>query len=128
MIHRAISGSIERFTGVLIEHYVGVFPFWLAPVQIQLVTVGGDHKLFTQDVQDKLLEANIRVEIDSSDEGVGKKIRTAAINKIPWTIVIGDKEVAGGDFTVNVFGVDEDLKIKAGELIKQAQKFAKFPV
>lgn len=128
MIHRAILGSIERFIGVIIEHYAGAFPFWLAPVQIRLATVSEVFIPFAEKLLDELVEADIRVELDDSNEKVGKKIRDAASMKIPWTIVIGQKEVDGGDFKVNVFGQEEDVMIKADELIAKAVEARCLPI
>jgi threonyl-tRNA synthetase len=90
LIHRALFGSLERFIGVLVEHYGGAFPFWLAPVQIRIIPVGEDHREAAQAVAGKLGE--FRVEVDDSDETVGKRIRNAEVEKIPYVIVFGDKE------------------------------------
>jgi threonyl-tRNA synthetase len=89
MIHRASFGSLERFIGILIEHYAGAFPFWLAPVQVRVIPVGEDHR-----VPAHALAARIpyRVEVDDSDETVGKRIRNAEVEKIPYVVVYGDKE------------------------------------
>lgn len=127
VIHRAILGSTERFLGILIEHYGGVFPFWLAPVQIRLATVSEEFAGFAHDLQSQLQSNGLRVELDDSDEKVGKKIRNAATMKIPWTMVIGQKEKKGGDFTVNVFGQEEHLVISAKELLDHAKQQAQFP-
>jgi threonyl-tRNA synthetase len=90
VIHRALLGSLERFTGVLIEHYAGAFPFWLAPVQIRIIPVGEDHREAVHALKERLAE--YRVEIDERDETVGKRIRDAEVEKIPYVIVYGDKE------------------------------------
>jgi threonyl-tRNA synthetase len=91
VIHRALLGSLERFTGILIEHYAGAFPFWLAPVQIRILPVGEDHRPAARELKEKGL-ADYRVEVDERDETVGKRIRDAEIEKIPYVIVYGDKE------------------------------------
>jgi threonyl-tRNA synthetase len=91
VIHRALLGSLERFTGILIEHYAGAFPFWLAPVQIRIIPVGEDHRAPARELKEKGL-ADHRVEVDERDETVGKRIRDAEIEKIPYVIVYGDKE------------------------------------
>ena len=127
MVHRAISGSIERFISVLIEHYSGAFPFWLSPEQIRMATVNEEHVEAAKKILFELTEVGVRATLDSSNEKVGKKIRSAAMSKIPWTIVIGQKEVDGGDFKVNVFGQDEDRVIKASELIETAKQESQFP-
>jgi threonyl-tRNA synthetase len=90
VIHRALFGSLERFIGILIEHYAGAFPFWLAPVQIRVIPVGEGHRPAAQALAEKLDE--LRVEVDERDETVGKRIRDAEVEKIPVTIVYGDKE------------------------------------
>ncbi|HEY6068603.1 MAG TPA: threonine--tRNA ligase [Gaiellaceae bacterium] len=90
VIHRALLGSLERFAGILIEHYAGAFPFWLAPVQIRIIPVGQDHRDAAHALEGQL--AGYRVEIDERDETVGKRIRDAEVEKVPYVIVYGDKE------------------------------------
>jgi threonyl-tRNA synthetase len=90
VIHRALFGSLERFMGILIEHYGGAFPVWLAPVQVRVVPVGEDHRDAALALAEKLGE--FRVEVDDSDETVGKRIRNAEVEKIPYVVVWGDKE------------------------------------
>jgi threonyl-tRNA synthetase len=90
VIHRALYGSFERFIGILVEHYGGAFPFWLAPVQIRIIPVGEGHRAAAHELEEKLGEH--RVEVDERDETVGKRIRDAEVEKIPVTIVYGDKE------------------------------------
>jgi threonyl-tRNA synthetase len=90
VIHRALLGSLERFIGILIEHYGGAFPFWLAPVQIRIIPVGEDHREAAHALAEKL--PDFRVEVDDSAETVGKRIRNAELEKIPYVIVYGDRE------------------------------------
>ncbi|MDF2752452.1 MAG: threonyl-tRNA synthetase [Gaiellaceae bacterium] len=90
VIHRALLGSLERFIGILIEHYGGAFPLWLAPVQVQIIPVGEGHRAAARALAEKL--SDFRVEVDDSDETVGKRIRNAEVEKIPYTIVYGDRE------------------------------------
>jgi threonyl-tRNA synthetase len=90
VIHRALFGSLERFIGILIEHYAGAFPLWLAPVQVRVIPVGADHRPAAQALAEKLGE--FRVEVDDSDDTVGKRIRSAEVEKIPYVVVWGDKE------------------------------------
>jgi threonyl-tRNA synthetase len=94
VIHRALLGSLERFTGILIEHYAGAFPFWLAPVQIRIIPVGEDHRAPARELKERGL-ADYRVEVDERDETVGRRIRDAEIERIPYVIVYGDKESEG---------------------------------
>ena len=93
MLHRVILGAIERFMGVLIEHYVGAFPLWLSPVQAVIVTVTDKHIPHGERVYQELMEAGIRVERDFRNEKLGFKIREAQVQKIPYMLVIGDREV-----------------------------------
>jgi threonyl-tRNA synthetase len=90
VVHRALYGSFERFIGILVEHYGGAFPFWLAPVQLRIIPVGDDHREAAHAVAERLGE--YRVEVDERDETVGKRIRDAEVEKIPYVIVYGDKE------------------------------------
>ena len=90
VIHRALLGSLERFAGILIEHYAGAFPFWLAPVQIRIIPVGEDHREPARALKQRL--GDYRVEVDERDDTVGKRIRDAEMEKIPYVIVYGDKE------------------------------------
>jgi threonyl-tRNA synthetase len=94
VIHRALFGSLERFIGILIEHYGGAFPFWLSPVQVRVVPVGEDHRPAAHELAATLRNAGFRVEVDDRDETVGKRIRDAELEKIPKTVVYGDKESA----------------------------------
>jgi len=90
VIHRASFGSLERFIGILIEHYAGAFPFWLAPIQVRVIPVGEDHRDAASDLVRRL--DPYRGDVDDSDDTVGKRIRTAEVQKVPYVIVYGDKE------------------------------------
>jgi threonyl-tRNA synthetase len=96
MIHRALFGSIERFFGVLLEHYAGAFPAWLSPVQVMGIPIATAHQEYLFGVADQLKAAGIRVEVDASDERMQKKIRTAQQQKIPFMLIVGDDDVAKG--------------------------------
>jgi threonyl-tRNA synthetase len=100
MIHRAILGSLERFTAVLIEHYAGAFPLWLAPEQVRLVPVADRHVEHARGLASRLSDAGLRAEVDESGETVGKKVRSAQLAKAPYVLVIGDKEIDSGELTV----------------------------
>lgn len=100
MIHRAIAGSLERFLSVIIEHFAGAFPLWLSPVQVRVLTVSDKHKAYAEEVYETLREAGIRTELDDSDESLGKKIRNAKTEKLPYFLVIGDKEIESKNVTV----------------------------
>ena len=100
IIHAAIFGSIERFIGILTENYAGNFPFWLSPVQIKIIAVGEKHLNYCRKLQQDFKENNLRTEIDEENETVGKKIRQAIAEKIPYIIVIGDREVESDNLSV----------------------------
>ena len=104
MIHRAILGSIERFMALLIEHTGGAFPLWLSPMQSRIVTVTDQQKPYAANVCDRLLEAGWRVELDDRNEKLGFKIREAQLAKIPYALVIGDKEVQNGTLSARKRG------------------------
>ena len=104
VIHRAVNGTFERMLGMLIEHYSGDFPLWLAPEQVRLATVSEEKKIvkYATELAAKMAQAGLRVELDLSNETVGKKIRSAEVMKIPYTLVIGEKEVKSGKLTPRV--------------------------
>jgi threonyl-tRNA synthetase len=92
VIHRALLGSLERFIGILVEHYGGAFPTWLAPVQVRIVPVGENHGEGARAVADELRTAGLRVELDDRDDTVGKRIRDAEVEKVPYVVVYGERE------------------------------------
>ena len=96
MIHSAKFGSIERFLGVLVEHYAGAFPPWLAPVQVVGIPVAERHDGYLRDVARRLEAAGIRVEVDDSDDRMQKKIRNAQLQKVPFMVIAGDKDIEEG--------------------------------
>lgn len=124
MIHRALMGSLERFFGILIEHYAGAFPLWLAPRQAAVLTIAERHADFALTVAGKLKSEGIRVEANTENEKIGYKIREAAVRKIPYLVIIGDREIAEGRITVrkrngeNIgpFGPEEFLSMLKEEI------------
>ena len=100
VIHRAISGSLERFMGVMIEHFAGNFPLWLSPIQVKVIPVRTNHNEYAKQVFELLKENNIRAELDDAEENLGGKVRDAKNNKIPYWIVIGDKEIEADKITL----------------------------
>lgn len=96
MIHRVVLGSIERFIGIITEHYAGAFPMWLAPVQVKVLAIGEGHVEYANKVKDALEANHIRVEVDARNEKIGYKIREAQLKKVPYMLVVGDKEMADG--------------------------------
>jgi threonyl-tRNA synthetase len=100
MIHRALLGSMERFAGILIEHYAGRFPAWLAPTQIAVLPVSDPHLGYARRVAGELEAAGVRVRVDERGESVGRKIRDAELAKIPLMLVVGEREEAAGTASV----------------------------
>ena len=100
MIHRVVFGSIERFIGVITEHYAGAFPTWLAPVQVKILPITDRAADYCSELKEKLDAAGYRVEVDSRNEKIGYKIRGAQLEKIPYMLVIGDKETEAGTVAV----------------------------
>jgi threonyl-tRNA synthetase len=131
MIHRALMGSLERFFGVLIEHYAGAFPLWLAPVQAEILTISERYTDYAVTLSERLRSEGIRSEVNVENEKIGYKIRNATLRKVPYLVIIGDKEVTEqkvtvrklsgeniGPFTIDEFiGIIEDrVKNKSNEL------------
>jgi threonyl-tRNA synthetase len=100
VIHRAIFGSFERFIALLIEHYAGAFPLWLAPVQAVVVPIADRHGGYAETVATRLRDAGLRIEVDARQEKMGYKIREAQLRKIPYMLVTGDREAAEGAVAV----------------------------
>jgi threonyl-tRNA synthetase len=108
MIHRALMGSFERFIGILIEHYAGELPLWLAPVQALALPIADRHVPYSRLVVAELAGRGVRAEIDDRTESVGRKIRDAELSKAPYMLVVGDKEAESGEASVRHHG-DGDL-------------------
>jgi threonyl-tRNA synthetase len=124
MLHRALLGSVERFMGVLIEHYAGAFPIWLAPVQVVVIPISERHHVYAQQVLEKLTAAGLRGEVDDRNEKMGYKIREAQTSKIPYMLVVGDKEAQSGQVSVrNRFQGDEGAQ-SLDSVIEKIRGFA----
>ncbi len=129
MLHRVIFGSIERFIGVLIENYAGAFPTWLAPVQVKVLPIADSHKEYAEKVKEELENVGIRVEIDERNEKIGYKIREAQLEKIPYMLVLGDKEKAANsvgvrsrkDGDIGAMPIDEFI----AKVVEEIETFAK---
>ena len=106
MLHRALFGSVERFFGVLVEHYAGAFPTWLSPVQVRILPVALAHEEYAQKVSDSLAAQALRVDISEASDQLGKRIRTAKLEKIPYVLVVGDEDVSAQTVGVNARGAD----------------------
>ena len=122
MIHRVVFGSIERFIGVLIEHYAGAFPAWLAPVQVKILPVVEKHISYADEIAKLLEENGIRVEIDHRNEKIGYKVREAQMEKVPYMLVVGDKEMENKDVAVRSRKDGDQGSIPANDFIEKIKK------
>jgi len=124
MIHRALMGSFERFIGILIEHYAGEFPVWLAPVQAIALPIADRHNDAAGQVVAKLRDAGLRAELDDRTESVGRKIREAELRKIPFMLVVGDREAEEGTVAVRRHGVGDEGSVPADEFVARLGEMA----
>lgn len=122
VIHRAIFGSLDRFFGILIEHFKGAFPLWMAPIQVNLIGVSKNNINYLKQIQEVLVQENIRVNIDNRDEKLGKKIRESQMNKIPYTIVVGDEEQNNNSLSARKYGQSENISKDITTFIKELKK------
>jgi len=124
MVHRALMGSLERFFGVLVEHYAGAFPLWLAPVQVSVLTISEKHGEYAERIASGLFQKGIRIELDADSEKIGNKIRKSTVKKVPYAIVIGDKEMEQGSLSLRKrngenagpFAIDELISFLCEEI------------
>ena len=119
MVHRAILGSMERFIGILIEHYGGKLPFWLCPEQIIIANIADKHVEFARKIEKELVESNFRCFLDLRNEKIGYKIRELIIAKVPYVVIIGDKEVSSGNISVREYDGTEHELISVDDFIKK---------
>jgi len=122
MIHRALLGSIERFVGVLLEHFSGALPLWLSPVQLEIINVGSGHRQYAKEIYSQLLENNIRASISDENLTVSKRIREAEIQKIPYILIVGDKELKNKTVNVRHYRRGQEGEIKIEKLIEKLKK------
>ena len=119
MIHAAIFGSFERMIGILLESYAGVLPLWLAPIQAIVLPIADRHTKYAQEIVKELLIAGVRAEIDNRTESIGRKIRDAEMQKIPYMLIIGDKEIEAKKVAVRKYGEGDKGQIDTSKLIKE---------
>ena len=125
MVHRALFGSVERFFGVLIEHYAGAFPMWLAPVQVGLVPISEKHLAYAEKVKAELQSIGLRVELDGRNEKMNAKIREFQLQKVPFTLVMGDKEAEAGAVSVRTRGKGDEGSVPLASFVERAQGLVK---
>jgi threonyl-tRNA synthetase len=122
VLHRAVTGTTERFLGVIIEHFAGAFPAWLAPVQAVLIPIADRHVSYVQEVAEKLKQAGLRVQVDDRSERMNAKIRDAQKQKIPYMLVVGDKEMEGGLVALRLRSGDNPGPLSVEEFLKHTER------
>jgi threonyl-tRNA synthetase len=125
MVHRALYGSVERFFGVLIEHYAGAFPVWLSPVQSVVIPISERHHDYAKKVGDTLKAAGVRAEVDARNEKMNAKIREHALQKVPYLLVVGDKEAEAGKVNVRTRGKEKTEDLALGEFVERIRTLIK---
>jgi threonyl-tRNA synthetase len=120
MVHRAIYGSMERFFAILLEHYKGLYPFWLAPVQVRVLTITDEQKEYAATIVAALKKAGIRTEMDMSSDPLSGQIKVAQLDKIPWMIVLGKKEVEQNTVTLRYFDGKQEFGVTLDGLLEKA--------
>jgi len=122
MVHRALYGSVERFFGVLIEHYAGAFPVWLSPVQVAMIPIAERHAAYAEQVASQLRAAGVRVEVDSRNEKMNAKIREHAMQKVPFLLVVGDKESEANRVNVRARGKEKTEDMGTAEFVEKIKR------
>jgi len=117
MIHRALFGSVERFFGLLVEHYAGAFPAWLAPVQVRILPVRADHDVYATRLADRLRAEGFRADAVAADEPLGARIRKAKLEKLPYVLVVGDDDVEGSTVGVNPRGGEVERGVLVDDFV-----------
>ena len=127
MIHRALLGSLERFMGVLIEHYGGAFPVWLAPVQAVVIPIADRHLEYAKGIEEQLGRAGVRVQTDSRAERMNAKIRDAQVQKVPYMLVVGNREIESGSAAVRLRSGEDLGAISVGEVVARIAEESRPP-
>ena len=118
MLHRVIFGSIERFIGILIEHFAGAFPTWISPVQVKVIPVNAEFQgEYAKEIKDYLYENGIRVELDDRNEKLGYRLREAQTSKVPYTLILGDKEKENGEISYRLHGQQETTTLSKEDFL-----------
>mgnify|MGYP000921595047 FL=1 len=122
MLHRALFGSFERFIGLLLEHYAGALPLWLSPIQARIVSVSESHAAAALKLADELRQEGLRVETDLANESVGNKIRKASSEKLPYILVVGDKEANSETLSVRDRGAEKIREISRQDFFQEIKE------
>ena len=128
MLHRALFGSLERFTGILIEHYAGHLPLWLSPIQVMIATITSDTDDYALEVKNELIKKGIKAEVDLRNEKIGYKIREHSNSKVPIIIAVGKKESQEKTVSVRRIGSSETNTFKLDEIITTLSNEVKSPI
>ena len=123
MVHRALLGSLERFFGILVEHYKGSFPVWLAPVQVAILPIADRHEAYARALEERFRASGLRARVDASREKIGKKIREAELEKVPLLLVVGDKEVERGTAALRVHGQGDKGEVDVTAFLEKVREF-----
>lgn len=121
MLHRALFGSVERFFGVLVEHYAGAFPTWMAPVQARVLPVADAHQAYAEQAAEQLRAAGFRVDVVDANDQLGKRIRAAKLEKLPYVLVVGDDDVANQTLGVNPRGGEVERGVGLADFVGRLQ-------
>ena len=121
MVHRTCFGSVERFLGILIENYAGAFPAWLAPVQVRILPITDKQADYAYELRKKMFDLGLRIEVDDRSEKIGKKIRESQMLKTPYSLVVGDQEMADGTVAVRKYGEQQSETMKVEDFIAYLQ-------
>jgi threonyl-tRNA synthetase len=125
VLHRAVTGTTERFMGVIIEHFGGAFPVWLSPVQALVLSIADRHAPYAQEVANRMIDAGLRVEADTRNERLQYKIREAQVQKIPYMLVVGDHEAADGTVSIRLRSGEKRDAVSVDSLIDELRELTR---
>ena len=128
MLHRALFGSLERFIGILIEHYSGKLPLWLAPIQIVVLPIASDYDNYAKKIYEECIKAGINTEVDLKNQKINYKIREHSLSKVPILLICGQKEVSDKSVTIRKLGSEKQETLPFEKAIKQIVQKNKFPI
>ena len=128
MLHRALFGSLERFIGILIEHYAGKLPFWLAPLQVVVLPIAPEFDNYAKKIFEECIKAGINTEVDLKNQKINYKIREHSLSKVPLLLICGEKEVKAKSVTIRKLGSEKQETLSLDQAIKNISKKNKFPI
>ena len=128
MLHRALFGSLERFIGILIEHYAGKLPLWLAPLQVVILPIASEFDNYAKKIFEQCLKAGINTEVDLKNQKISYKIREHSLAKVPLILICGEKEVKGKSVTIRRLGSEKQETIKLDQAIKKISQKNQLPI